>query len=169
MDVAGPPNRVGRSAAEDLSGRVFWSEAGARSRCAGVPRAKSRGVAQRRGKNSATMVSCGPATSIGPTPKQGFGPATHRSGPQHAGSIASAEEALCKVQSRSVRLRSQRDREAACQTSMPRPIAVSYPPHVMGKLACARDAKRCVLRRGVAIRYFDSAPIAFSCASSERI
>ena len=93
----------------------------------------------------------------------------HRSGPQHAGSIASAEEALCKVQSRSVHLRSQRDREAACQTSMPRPIAVSYPPHVMGKLACARDAKRCVLRRGAAIRYFDSAPIAFSCASSERI
>src|ERR1700721_1005047 len=26
------------------------------------------------GKNSAAMVSCGPATSIGPTPKQGFGP-----------------------------------------------------------------------------------------------
>jgi hypothetical protein len=74
MDAAGPPNRVGRSAAEDLSGRVFWSEAGARSRCAGVPRAKSRGVAQRRGKNSAAMVSCGPAASIGPTPKQGFGP-----------------------------------------------------------------------------------------------
>jgi hypothetical protein len=42
-------------------------------------------------------------------------------------------------------------------------------PHVMGKLACARDAKRCVLRRGAAIRYFDSAPKAFSCASSERI
>jgi hypothetical protein len=93
----------------------------------------------------------------------------HRSGPQHAGSIASAEEALCKVQSRSVRLRSQRDREAVCQTSMPRPIAVSYPPHIMGKLACAPDAKRCVFRRGAAIRYFDSAPIAFSCASSERI
>ena len=49
------------------------------------------------------------------------------------------------------------------------PIAVSYPPHVMGKLACARDAKRSVFRRGAAIRYFDSAPIAFSCASSERI
>ena len=63
-------------------------------------------------------------------------------------STARAEEASCKVQSRSVRLRSQWDWDAACQTSMPRPIAVSYPPHVMGKLACARDAKRCVLRRG---------------------
>jgi hypothetical protein len=63
----------------------------------------------------------------------------------------------------------RRDRETACQTSMPRPIAVSYPPHIMGKLACARDAKRCVLGHGAAIRYFDSTPIAFSWASSERM
>jgi len=169
MDVAGPPNRVGRSAAEDLRGRVFWSEAGARSRCAGVPRAKSRGVAQRRGKNSATMVSCGPATSIGPTPKQGFGPSD---APQRT----SACRIHCKrggglVQSAiqvgtsafTVGL-GRRNTGPRCR----RPIAVSYPPSVMGKLACARNAKRCVLRRRVAIRYFDSAPIAFSCASSNR-
>ena len=37
MDAAGPANRIGRSAAEDLSGRVFCSEATARSRCVGVP------------------------------------------------------------------------------------------------------------------------------------
>jgi hypothetical protein len=52
------------------------------------------------------------------------------------------------------------------QTSMPRPIAVSYPACVMAKLACACDAERYVLRRGVAVRYFDCVHIAFSCTSS---
>ena len=70
MDVAGPPNRVGRSAAEDLSGRVFWSEAGARSRCAGVPPNPGWPGGEKLGHDG----FCGPATSIGPTPKQGFGP-----------------------------------------------------------------------------------------------
>ena len=169
MDAAGPPNRVGRSAAEDLSGRVFWSEAGARSRCAGVPRAKSRGVAQRRGKNSAAMVSCGPAASIGPTPKQGFGPSAapqrtstcrihcKRGGGLVQGAVPVGAPAFTAGSGSRMP-----DLDAATD-------AVSYPPHVMGKLACARDAKRCVLRRGAAIRYFDSAPLAFACASSERI
>ena len=76
---------------------------------------------------------------------------------------------MCKVLSRSVRLRSQWYRDAARQTSMPGPIAVSNPRRVMGKLVRARDAERYVLRRGVAVRYFDCVHIAFSCASSERI
>ncbi len=41
-------------------------------------------VAQRRGKNLATMVSAGPAPSIGPAPEQGIGPGDHSSGPHSA-------------------------------------------------------------------------------------
>jgi hypothetical protein len=74
------------------------------------------------------------------------------------GSIARTEEALCKVQSRSVRLRSRWDREAAKPDLDAEADRCLVSPHVMGQLAGARDTERCVPRRGVAIRYFDNAP-----------
>lgn len=72
MDVAGLLNRVGRSAAEDLSGRVFeakWPRGDVRQ---GPARKIARGGAT-AGKNSPTMVSGGTAPAIGLTPKQGIG------------------------------------------------------------------------------------------------
>ena len=67
------------------------------------PRAGSRGVAQRRGKNPDTMVSGGPVPSIGPTPEQGIGRAMHSSGPHSANSDRQRKEGRARYEVRSTR------------------------------------------------------------------
>jgi hypothetical protein len=59
MGASGPREYEGRSRAEDPSGQVFCSEAGARS------------LRRRRGKNLPSTVSRRPGAPIGPTPRAG--------------------------------------------------------------------------------------------------
>src|SRR6478736_8287228 len=69
---AGEPFRPERSGGPEWPGFLQRSDR-EEPVCRGL-RAASRGVTQRRGKNLDTMVSGGPAPSIGPAPEQGIGP-----------------------------------------------------------------------------------------------